>query len=210
MNSAGSCERCIFLLSGPNYPKHPIFWESLFCRKLNRGLSVQGLEGLNEFLHCAGRKAGSNPGESVPLAHIFTTRRTSLVLPIHGFPLRISLMLVSTGCGWEPFLSPQDQTNQSMVTGPLPRPWLFWEPVIKLLWSVVVKHILLGWHFANTAFVTSCYTFSKQPVRVCLLRPAPSESEGSFWDTFSAENANVVCVWAPNTLVWHISSSIFL
>ena len=210
MNFVGSCERCIFLLSGLNYPKHLIFWESLFCRELNRQLPAQGLEVLKKFLHCAGRKKGSNPGERVPLAHIFLTRWTLLVLPIHGFPRRTSLMLVSTGCGWEPFLSPQDQTNQSMVTGPPLWPWLFWEPVIKVLWLVVVKHILLGWHFANTAFVTSCYTLSKQPVRVCLLTPAPTETKGSFCDTSSAENTNIVWVWAPNTLVWHISSSIFL
>jgi len=81
---------------------------------------VQALEVLKKFPHCTGRKKGSNFGESVPLAHIFITRWTLLVLPIHSFPSRISLMLVSTGCRWEPFLSPQDQTNQSMATRPLP------------------------------------------------------------------------------------------
>lgn len=210
MNSVGSYERCFFLLSSLNYPKHPIFWESLFCHKLNRGLLVQGLEGLKKCLHCTGRKKGSNPREGVPLAHIFLPRGTSLVLPIHGFPHRMSLMLVRTGCGWEPLLSSQDQTNQSMVTESLLWPWLFWEPVMKVLWSVVVKHILLGWHFANSAFLPSCYTLSKQPAQVCLLTPAPTETKGSVCGTSSAENANIVCAWAPNTLVWHISSSIFL
>lgn len=65
------------------------------------------------------RKKGSTPGEGVPLAHIFLPRRPSLVLPIRGFPHRMSLMLVRTGCGWELLLSPQDQTNQSMATEPL-------------------------------------------------------------------------------------------
>lgn len=114
------------------------------------------------------RKKGSTPGEGVPLAHIFLPRRPSLVLPIRGFPHRMSLMLVRTGCGWELLLSPQDQTNQSMATEPLLWPWLFWEPVIKVLWSVVVKHILLGWHFANSAFLPSRYTLSKQPALECV------------------------------------------
>lgn len=210
MKSVGSYERSVFLLSGLNYPKHPIFWESLFCNKINKGLPVQGLEGLKKFLHSTGRKKGSNTGESISLSHIFLIRWSSLVLPIHGFPRRVWLMLVSAGFGSERFLSPQDHTNQSMVTRPLPWPWLSWERAIKVWWSVVIKHILLGRHFANTAFVTSCYTFSKQPVQVCLLAPALTETKGRFCDGSRAKNANIVSVWAPNTLGWHISPSIFL
>lgn len=101
-------------------------------------------------------------------------------------------------------------TNQSMVTRPLPWPCLSRECAIKVWWSVFLKHVLFGWHFANTAFIASCYTFSKQPVQVCLLAPALTNNKGRFCDRSHAEQANVVCVWAPNTLVWHISSSILL
>lgn len=159
MKSIGSYERSVFLPSGLNYPKHPIFWESLFCNKINKGLPAQGLEGLKKFLHSTGRKKGSNTGESIPLLQIFIIRWTSLVLPIHGLPCRIRLRLVSTGFGSERFLSPQEHKSKhghqaSAMTMTLP--WVcyqglmisfsktcsFWLALCKHSFHCLLLHIL--------------------------------------------------------------------
>lgn len=167
------------------------------------------MEGLNTFLHCTGRKK-SNPGQGGTLAHNFKPWWTPLVLPIHGFPHRISLMLVSTGCGWESFLSPQDQTNPSIATGPM---------VMRVCHQGFrgrgCKTYSPGLALHRRAFITSCYTLSQQPARVipALLRPrgvsvfAPqTHLFGTFlllysfsWGFVLSRDASVCCHWGSVT-----------
>lgn len=93
-------------------------------------------------------------------------------------PIRTSLMLVSTRCGWESFLSPQDQKNLSIVTGPM---------VMRVCHQGFRGRGCKTWPswltLHSRAFIAPCYTLSQQPARVA---PAPLRPRG-------------VSVFAPQT-----------